>query len=319
MAAPAAALAQAGALARAGRVGEAVGLVTAAAEAGNNEARMALGHWRLFGPYLPIDPAKAYRWFVQAADAGVPEAQRIEAYMRAAGVGTAPDPEAARGALLARQSGDPAIRRMAEVAAMLDDAPLPAPEVLSADPVVRVTRAAVSQAACDWLAAISRPRLRRSSIHDPRTGRAVEHPHRKSQSTNFGPTEADLVVTAVARRIARLTDTAFEAGEPLHILHYAPGDEFRPHHDAIEGAANPRAWTALVYLNAGYDGGETVFPELGLRFAGRLGDLLLWRNTDAQSRELPSARHAGEPVRSGEKWVATRWIRSRPFNALLDR
>lgn len=312
-------LAQAGALARAGRSSEAVELVTRAAESGDDTARMALGHWRLFGPYLPVDPAEAYRWFVQAAEGGQPEAQRIEAYMRAAGVGIAPDPEGARRALLARQGGDPAIRRMAEVASALDDAPAPAPEVLSPDPIVRVTRAAFPRAACEWLAAAARPRLRRSSIHDPRTGRAVEHPHRKSQSTNFGPTEADLVVTAVARRIARLTDTAFEAGEPLHILHYAPGDEFRPHHDSIEGAANPRAWTAILYFNEGYEGGETIFPELGLRFAGRGGDLLLWRNTDGEGRELPAAVHAGEPVRSGEKWVATRWIRARPFNALVDR
>lgn len=312
-------LAQAGALAKAGRMGEAVALVTRAAKGGDAEACMALGHWRLFGPYLPVDAAEAYRWFGQAANAGSLEAQRIGAYMRAAGVGTRADPDAAAQALLAAQGADPTIRRMAEVAAALDDAPPPAIEDLSPDPLVRAFRAAVPPAALDWLAAIARPRLRRSSIHDPLTGRAVEHPHRKSQSTNFGPTEADLVVTAVSRRIAHLTGTAFEAGEPLHILHYAPGDEFRPHHDAIEGAANPRAWTALLYLNGGYIGGETVFPALNIRFTGRPGDLLLWPNTDARGAELPVTRHAGEPVRAGEKWVATRWIRARPFDALTER
>ena len=161
--------------------------------------------------------------------------------------------------------------------------------------------------------------MTRSTIQDPVTRRAIEHPHRKSNSTNFGPTEADLVVTAVGRRIARLTGTASEAGEPLHILQYAPGDQFRLHHDAIRGASNPRVSTALVYLNDGYEGGETVFPELGIRFAGRRGDMLIWRNADAQGRALPETVHAGEPVRAGEKWVASRWIRARPFNALTER
>ena len=38
-----------------------------------------------------------------------------------------------------------------------------------------------------------------------------------------------------------------------------PGQEYRPHFDAIGNADNQRVLTFLVYLNDDYEGGETDF------------------------------------------------------------
>jgi prolyl 4-hydroxylase len=97
------------------------------------------------------------------------------------------------------------------------------------------------------------------------------------------------------------------------VLRYRPGGEYRPHFDAIPGFANQRAMTFLVWLNDGYEGGETHFPTPGLRLKGRAGDAILFRNTGPDGRRDPAAGHAGLPVTGGEKLIASRWIRERPF------
>ena len=101
---------------------------------------------------------------------------------------------------------------------------------------------------------------------------------------------------------------------------YAPGQQYRPHLDTLPNADNQRIRTAILYLNANYQGGETAFPLLGFTVAPCVGDLLVFDNVDASGLPDPRSRHAGLPVTGGTKWVATRWIRARPVSpwALSD-
>ena len=69
----------------------------------------------------------------------------------------------------------------------------------------------------------------------------------------------------------------------------------------------------LVWLNEGYEGGETQFPTPGLKLKGRPGDAILFRNIGPDGRQDPASGHAGLPVTAGEKLIASRWIRTRPF------
>ena len=101
----------------------------------------------------------------------------------------------------------------------------------------------------------------------------------------------------------------------LQVLRYAVGQEYRPHHDAIEGETNQRVLTFLVYLNDDYDGGATEFLSTGLKLKGAKGDGLLFRNADVSGVPDPASRHAGLPVLNGEKYLASRWIRQRPMVA----
>jgi prolyl 4-hydroxylase len=72
-------------------------------------------------------------------------------------------------------------------------------------------------------------------------------------------------------------------------------------------------WTVIVYLNEGFDGGETDFPELGIRTLGGKGDALIFRNASPAGEADLRTRHAGLPVTQGVKWIASRWIRQRPY------
>jgi prolyl 4-hydroxylase len=97
-------------------------------------------------------------------------------------------------------------------------------------------------------------------------------------------------------------------------MRYAPGPQYRPHLDSLPGLANQREWTAIAYLNEGFEGGATAFPKLRLSLRLGIGDVLLFRNSDSAQNADPRMVHSGEPVTSGEKWVATRWIRHGPHD-----
>jgi prolyl 4-hydroxylase len=72
-----------------------------------------------------------------------------------------------------------------------------------------------------------------------------------------------------------------------------------------------RIATFLVYLNDDYEGGETDFPDLGLRYHGAKRGGILFTNAlpngDADLRMV----HAGRPPRDREKWLMSQFIRNR--------
>ena len=307
---------EAQALVRAGRPADARAYVERAGEAGNAEALLALAHWRLFGLYGPRDLAGAHRLLERAATAGSVEAARVRATLIGNGTGCAAHP--ARAATLMRQiaGADPfAAFQLAFLPMMMspDRADALPVETLSDDPPVRLVRGLLLPEECRFLTTLAEPRLEPSYIVAP-DGSRRPHPTRTSAGTSFGPMDEDLIVHALNRRIAAVTGTDVNWGEPLHILRYAPGQEYRPHVDTLPGVANQRQWTMLVYLNDDYQGGATEFDQLGLTVRGEPGDGLLFRSVDAAGRPDPRTRHAGLPVTSGTKWLATRWIRGAPYD-----
>lgn len=298
-------------LAGSGRLDEAVRLV-GDRSATDPEAMVILANWRLWGMYGPRDLVEAHRLFAAAAAAGSAEAALQRATLVNNGTGCPADPAAARAILEEWRDEPQAAEQLGLLDAMADRAAA-SEEELSTDPLVRMVRSLFTAAECDYVLRRAAPELRPSMIIDEVTRRPKPHPVRTSFSMNFGPPDEDLVIHALNRRFAEVTDTDYAAGEPLHVLRYTPGQEFRPHLDAIPGAANQRMWTAIVYLNEGYGGGETDFPELGLRTVGGRGDALVFRNALPDGAADQRARHAGLPVTSGEKWIASRWIRQQPY------
>lgn len=305
------------------RVPEAqVDRVRRAAAAGNVDALFTLATWMLAGDPVPRDLAAARALLGRARAIGHVDAALMEIALVANGSGGPADwPRAT--ALLARAAvADPvAAAQQALLQAMAlrpDGAPerVPAAETLVAAPLVRRVPALLSPAECAHLARTGAPFLAPALVADPQTGRNRPDPVRRCSTAVIGPAREDLVVRAILLRIAAVTGTVPAAGEPLTVLRYGPGEEFRPHLDTLPGAAaaNQRRWTVLVYLNQGYAGGETRFDALDLTVAGRAGDALIFANTDATGTPDPRTRHAGLPIRTGTKWLATRWIRSNEFS-----
>ncbi|MFL9841026.1 2OG-Fe(II) oxygenase [Sphingomonas sp. ST-64] len=301
------------ALIDAGQIDAAVAQVEAGARGGDPASLWRLADWRVFGLYGPQDFGVAHRALAAAAERGMAQAGRARAYLTAAGIGCAPDFEGAVTMLRALDDAE-SDRQLAmlERAPVLEDT-LAAPRtILSERPlIVRITGFA-SIEECDYLTAHSAAELRPALVVDPATGEGKPDPVRRSDAMSILALDEDLVIHNLNRRIAAATGTSTRQGEPLNILRYAPGQEFRRHHDAYAGVpgASQRILTALIWLNDDYSGGETVFTELGLRVAGRKGDALVFRNTLDDGRRDERGWHAGAPVERGEKWLASRWIRA---------
>ena len=283
------------------------------AAAGDPEAMFVLAAWRLHGRNGPRDFAAAHQWLRKAAGKGHVLAARTRAHLIASGTGCRADPPEARRLLGKIAARDPHAAAQLD---LLDRAPAPEQvrEVVNVSPEIVLIRRFLAPEECRYLMKGAEPKLQPSTVGHPTSGRLIPHPGRTSYDCSFSSAEADLVISRINRRIATATGTRVEWGEPLVVLRYTPGQEYKLHVDTIPGAANQRIWTALLYLNEGYGGGETAFPDVGIRVAGGAGDALLFRSVDDEGRPDSRACHAGTPVTRGVKWLATRWIRQAPYD-----
>lgn len=304
-----------------GRTAEAVALNTRAVTGGDADALFQRAMWTIIGQAIPRDLPAARRLLHDAARRGHSEARLIEITLAANGTGSPPDWAGALALLdAAVAAGDPHVRSLQQLLAAMtltgDGAPNqpPSPEPLTDDGVVARVPGLLSAAECAHIATSAHDLLSPALVADPRTGQMVPHPIRTSDHAVIGPLREDVVIRALNQRLAAVSDTPLGAGEALTVLRYRPGQQFRLHSDVLPGTRNQRVTTVLVYLNEDFTGGETVFPDYGLSIRPRRGDAVIFRNTDAHGRPLPKARHAGAPVVSGTKWLATRWIRARAYD-----
>lgn len=305
-------------LAQDGRSAEAIGLLDRAAAADDADALLLLALWRIEGRLLPRDLPLARDGLDRAQALGHAGAARTYAGFVAAGVGGPRNWAATLALLGAWRERDPvAQRQLALIGAMaLDDNGDPVAvaegETLCESPEVRRFPGLLTADECAFLTESAQPRFKPALIFHEGQQKFVSDPLRNSDAAGFPIAFEWPAVHALNRRLATASDTDVAQGETLQILRYAPGQEYRVHLDAIPGLVNQRVLTFLVYLNDGYQGGETEFTEAGLSVRGRRGDGLLFRNALADGRPDPRARHAGRPVLRGTKLVASRWIRARP-------
>jgi prolyl 4-hydroxylase len=301
------------------RFAEAAPLLIRAADRGDVSAQATLAQWRIAGNIVRRDLGEARRLLGSAGAKGDPDSALLHAYFLAAGVGGPDDWPGALATLaaLAPRNANAAAQLRLLTAMKLDSNGFPErpPPVrpLSTAPRAAACENFMTASECAYLCKALEPALQPSMVVHPRTGAMVPHPVRSSDAAAFGVFAEDLVVNAVNRRIAAVSGTRLDQGEPLQLLRYRPGGEYKPHMDALPAEPNQRILTGLVYLSDGYEGGETCFPHTGLSFRGRTGDALIFRNSAADGRPDPLSLHAGLPVTKGVKYLASRWIRAEKF------
>jgi prolyl 4-hydroxylase len=319
MAAPFDIVQQANALAAQGREAEAIALVDRGIAEANPFALFMLGDWRLRGVMGPRDNAEARELFRRAAEAGLPTAKLFYTNFLAGGFGGEADWPAAMARLEAEAQSDPRRKAALHLIHRMDldeaggPAVLPAAQQLCDSPDVRFFPALFSAEECSYLASLAEPEFKPSTVTPKLGAREYLDAARNSYGSTLHWFVADPAVLALKARLAAASGTRVEQGEHVHILRYGVGQEFRPHFDWSDGIENQRIKTALVYLNEGYEGGETYFPEAKLKVGARTGDAIIFRNASDEGEPDARAMHAGLPVRSGVKLIASYWIRRFPF------
>lgn len=186
-------------------------------------------------------------------------------------------------------------------------------------PDLVVLEGLLSDEECAALIQLSRDRLQRSTIVNRRDGSFEAVAGRSSEGCYF-PRGENPLIARLDRRLAELTGIPEDHGEGLQILRYGVGGEYRTHFDYFRpddpGSAvlrengGQRVATVVMYLNDVAAGGETSFPNLGgFRVVPRRGAATYFAYCDALGQVDPLTLHAGAPVRAGEKWIATKWLR----------
>uniref|UniRef100_A0A5B6YL38 procollagen-proline 4-dioxygenase n=1 Tax=Davidia involucrata TaxID=16924 RepID=A0A5B6YL38_DAVIN len=133
----------------------------------------------------------------------------------------------------------------------------------------------------------------------------------------------------IEEKIARATMIPRTHGEAFNVLRYEVGQRYNSHYDAFNPAEygqqkSQRIASFLLYLSDVEEGGETMFPFenglkmdenydyrkcIGLKVKPRRGDGLLFYSLFPNGTIDPTSLHGSCPVITGEKWVATKWIR----------
>lgn len=197
----------------------------------------------------------------------------------------------------------------------------PERERLLRSPRISCVRGFLKPRMCDWLIGRARGRIAPAMVFDPESGGGLRERGRSNSAFEFFFSDLDLVVVAARARIAATVGVPASALEPSQVLHYATGQTFTRHYDYLDAALpghaaqiarrGQRIATFLVYLNEGYEGGETDFPIVGLTFKGAPGDALMFANVDPEGKPDPQTLHAGLPPTSGEKWLLSQWVGDR--------
>ena len=295
------------------------------AQSGDARAQYELGRRLLVGRDAPFAPDDAMRLLEAAANQNDTDALQLSAVLSATGIGRAQDWTTAFD--LVRRAAELGNTQAAGQLAVVGERfggqlAIPKPEQHFDAPRILTIERFLGHSACAWIMERARPSLEVARVKNAEQGGASAHAIRTNTGMGFSLIDTDLVIQLIHARIASVIGVPVVHQEPTNILHYMPGQEYRPHYDFIDpGVAHfarelqtvgQRTVTFLIYLNDDYEGGATTFPRLDWSFKGKAGDALaFWNVTDGH----PDTRtlHAGTPTRNGVKWLFSKWVRDRPL------
>lgn len=300
------------------------------AEGGDPRAQVQLARMMLLGREVPYAPADALRLVGAACARKDEQALLFHAALAVLGLGRRQSFTDALD-LVAQAAKAGSGRAKGQLAALGGAAgfdpdawrAIPPLEQHHAAPRIFTIENFLPRPVCAWLIAQTRKRLEAARVKDPGRGAAAVNAVRTNTGAGFSSLEPDIVLHLARMRVAAAIGMPLMHQEPTNVLHYDPGQEYRPHFDFITAenehafaseiaAFGQRVCTVLVYLNEGYEGGETEFPRLDWRYKGKTGDALVFWNVSAQGERERNALHAGLPVIKGEKWLYSQWVRERP-------
>jgi len=330
-----------------GRHHEAIDALARGARAGDADCKAWLGLRLMTGDRAPALPTEGLGLLAESAAQGSGFAASRAAAVLALGVRNPPDWQGAklwlgRAAVLGWKPARQQIRALgaqalteAEVSAgdweRLASAielsrwqHFPAPVVHSEQPRVCTFPGFITAEQCAALIGLAAGRLQRALVYDAAARRDIVHATRSNTVATFGFDAIEFLQVLVQQRMAAACATPATHFEAPTLLHYDVGERIENHFDFVDPATTPdyageiarlgqRKITFIVYLNEGYEGGNTAFPRLGFEHRGSMGEGILFINALADLSPDLRTLHAGCEIKSGEKWILTQFIRSRPM------
>lgn len=180
----------------------------------------------------------------------------------------------------------------------------------------------LSREECDEIASLILAQLRPSTISTP-PGGEYDKAFRTSRTCDLSDQ-----LPAVGRldtKIAQAIGFDRAMAEPTQGQHYEVGQVFKTHTDFFKpyeleqysmGELGQRTWTFMIYLNDVEGGGETEFPDLGMKVQPKKGRAVIWNNLLASGEGNHATRHQSLPVTAGSKTIITKWFRMKRGKAM---
>ena len=178
----------------------------------------------------------------------------------------------------------------------------------------------LSDEECDELIKMSEPNLFDSMVYGSDNDNVVNDV-RISKQVWFR--DESPLVNKISMNCAKSTKTNKNCQEELQVVRYTEGGFFKPHFDPCEGdekfcermnhGSGHRRYTVLVYLNDDFEDGETEFVNLGIKIKPEKGKAVIFKSVDDDGNIIPESRHAGVPVKNGQKWICNKWIHFKEF------
>ena len=124
---------------------------------------------------------------------------------------------------------------------------------------------------------------------------------------------------------SKITKLPIANQEHTSVIRYEKGQEYKKHWDyfhpntpeykkyVLNKSYGNRPMTVLFYLNDSYEGGETFFEKDNILITPKAGMCVSWVNMFTPDEYNIRSLHAGLPVKSGKKYIATKWIREKKF------
>lgn len=326
-----------------------------AAKAGDLQARTDLGKRLLLGDRAPRMLKDGAAHILMAAEEGHPEAVAAMAILQCLGIQQRKNWQdalntlthaAALGWATSRQallllSHEPVLGDERELIAIEDMAfwqrlgssidinrwlQIPQGNVLCDSPLLVSFEDFVPQRWRNLLANEAVPRLVPAQDPDPSR---MRNPNAATSAYFLGLqglAENDFLHLLLQERMSKACGIPSNQMEGFAVLLYQEGGEFSEHVDYFDTATElgraevdmlgQRILTFLIYLNDDYEGGETVFPELGISHKGKAGEGLYFVTAREGGEGDSRTRHAGLPVHTGNKWVLSQYFRSRSLGFL---
>ena len=169
---------------------------------------------------------------------------------------------------------------------------------------------------CNELIKIAKPKMINSTI----IGEQIKD-YRTAQNTwLFEKTD---LCNNIKNIISEKTNWPIENQEQIHIVKYNIGGEYKEHQDFFHpntyyydsqmDRGGQRKYSALIYLNDDFEGGETYFPKINYTVKPEIGKMVIWENLNKDNSLNYDSLHAGLPVLSNEKWICIVWVRETKF------
>lgn len=175
---------------------------------------------------------------------------------------------------------------------------------------------------CDQLIDLTDERLRASTTTDAFADPSI----RTSRSSDIGSLGHNLVMQ-LDELIAEALGIHWSYSDATQAQRYDVDQEYKAHYDYFTPGTRDyqvhcqftgqRTWTFMIYLNDVEQGGGTRFRRLEKTIMPEKGKAVIWNNLNSDGSVNPYTIHHGMKVRSGVKYVITKWFRERGWGDMF--